>query len=56
MGFIDGKKSYLIAVATLGYVAFGMLSGHMSLDEGIKLALASGALATLRHGIEKVGK
>ncbi len=54
MNILNGKKSYLIAIATIVYAVAGVLLGNMSMDEAIKLVLASGALASLRHSVEKV--
>ena len=50
--FLKGKKSYIIAAGTLAYAGYGFYSGHMTKDEAIKLAIGSGALATLRHGLD----
>jgi hypothetical protein len=49
---ISGYKTYAIAIATLAYAVGGVATKHLTLDQAIQLVLASGAVASLRHGIE----
>lgn len=56
MGFINGKKSYLLAIATIVYAISGVVTNHLTFHEAVNLVIASGAIATLRHGIDSVKK
>jgi hypothetical protein len=53
MDKLNGYKTYAIAGATLLYAIGGAVSGHLTADQAIQLVLGSGAIASLRHGIEK---
>ena len=52
---LNGKKTYLVAGATLLYALVGFALGYQSPDEAMKLVMGSAAIAALRHGMEKKG-
>ena len=49
--FLEGKKTYLVALATLSYAVGGYFAGYLSFDQVIPLVLATLGLSGLRHGI-----
>ena len=49
---LDGKKSYIVAIATATFAILGVLLGQLEVKEGIELLLGSGALASLRNALE----
>jgi hypothetical protein len=51
--FLDGKKTYLVALAAIGYV-LGAHLGWWTLDDKILDALGFGGLITLRAGVKKL--
>ncbi len=52
MNKMNGKKSYIIAIATAVFAILGIVLGKMSLKEGLELLLGSGAVAALRNAME----
>lgn len=52
MDKVDGKKTYIIAVATAVFAVLGVVLGKMSVKEALELLLGSGALASLRNALE----
>ena len=49
--FLEGKKTYLIAVATLMYALGGWVAGYLDFNQVIPLVLGALGLSGLRHGI-----
>lgn len=49
---VDGKKTYIVAIATAVFAVLGVLLGKLEVKEAVELLLGSGALASLRHAIE----
>ena len=48
---LKGKKSYIIAIATVCYALGGAVAGYVSLDTAIPLILGALGLSGLRHSI-----
>lgn len=53
MDKFNNYKLYAVATATVLYAVTGVVTKHLTLDQGIQLVLASGAAASLRHAIQK---
>jgi len=51
LNFLQGKKTYIIVVATLCYAIGGVIAGYISLNECIALILGALGLAGLRAGV-----
>lgn len=51
--FLQGKKSYLLALALFAYAFGGYVTGHMNLQEAVGLIWGSGVVASLRAAIDK---
>ena len=51
---VNGKKSFMVALGLILTAVGGVLSGAMTLNEGIILALNGGAVAALRDAISKI--
>lgn len=49
--FLEGKKTYVVAVATVAYAIGGLVAGYLSFDQVIPLVLAALGLSGLRHGV-----
>lgn len=54
MGWLEGKKTYVVAVGVIVAAAVGFFTGEMSLQEAINSALVGLGLGTLRAGVAKV--
>lgn len=54
--FLKGKKSHLMGLAAVFYGVFGIVSGHLSPDDGVKIIWAGLTTAALRAGIAKAGE
>ena len=50
-GSFTGKKTYLVAVATIAYAIGGWVAGYLDLSQAIPLILGSLGLSGLRHGV-----
>lgn len=50
---LEGKKTYLIAAATILYGALGLALGHLNVDQAAELILGGSGLAALRAGLAK---
>ena len=48
--FFNGKKTYIVAIATLAYAAFGLISGNLDWNQAANLIFGAGGLAALRNG------
>lgn len=53
MDSLDGRKTYLVAGATVVFACLGLYLGELDAAKFGELLLAAAALAGLRHGIEK---
>lgn len=51
---LQGKKTYIVAVATICYALGGVVSGYLSFGEMMNLVFASLGLSGLRQGVEKL--
>lgn len=49
--FLEGKKTYVVAIATISYALGGWVAGYLTLDQVIPLILIALGLGGLRHGI-----
>lgn len=49
--FLEGKKTYLVAGATVLYALLGVLLGFMDQMQATELVLAALGLSSLRSGI-----
>lgn len=52
LNFLQGKKTYIVAVATVVFAVAGVIVGQLSIKEAIELVLGGGALASLRKALE----
>lgn len=50
---VSGKKTYLVAIATLLFAVTGVLLGKLEFKEAIELVLGALGIASLRHGMSK---
>ena len=50
--FLKGKRTYVVAVATVCYALGGMVAGYIELMTGINLILAALGLSGLRAGLQ----
>lgn len=49
--YLKGKKSYLIAGATVAVAVVAVLTGELTMLEGVTYLLGGGALAAVRDAI-----
>lgn len=49
----EGKKTYLVAAASLVYAGLGLYLGHMNADQAFQIVQTSVIGMTLRAGIAK---
>ena len=49
--FLEGKKTYVVAIATISYALGGWVAGYLSLDQVIPLILVALGMGGIRHGI-----
>jgi len=54
MKFVDGNKSYLVAVAAVLYGVYMGVWGDMSTMEAVNYVLGGGALAAVRSAMKKL--
>jgi len=54
MKFVDGNKSYLVAVAAVLYGVYMGVWGDMSTMEAVNHVLGGGALAAVRSAMKKL--
>lgn len=50
--FLQGKKTYLLALALFAYSIGGYASGNLTAEQAIKAVYESSVIAALRAGIE----
>lgn len=50
---LNGYKTYAIAILGVIYAVSGFLTGHMDANTALELIGSSGAIASLRHAIDK---
>jgi hypothetical protein len=50
---LQGKKTYLIAAATVSYALLGYLTGNLDFNQAATVALNGAGLASLRAGVAK---
>lgn len=50
-GWLKGKKTYLIGVATLLYVAFGYWQAFLPADQAIQMVSTALLAMGIRHGM-----
>ena len=53
---LNGKKTYLLAFATVAYAALGWWLGQTSLNDALQLALPVLGAAFLRHGVSTTAR
>lgn len=53
LSFLDGKKSYLVAIALVVYALTGIYTGQMTSDQAIQVILNGLGLGALRSAISK---
>ena len=53
---LQGKKTYIVAVATICYALGGAVAGFIEINQAIMLILGSGLFAGLRAGLPIVKK
>ncbi len=53
MTMFTGKKTYLVALATILYALTGVITGHMDSQTAIQMVLAALGMSALRNGISK---
>ena len=51
-GFFSGKKTYLVAGATVLFALLGLFTGNMDFNQVVTMILAALGASTLRHGIK----
>lgn len=51
--WIDGKKTYIMVIATVCYALGGAVAGYVPVEQAIMLILGALGLGGLRHGVEK---
>lgn len=52
--WLDGKKTYIVAVAGMGYAASGYFLGHIELQPAAELFMMYSGLGALRSGMAKI--
>ena len=55
MSMIDGYKSYLVALAAIGYGVYMGWSGEMPWADVVDYVLGGSALASVKSALNKVG-
>ena len=51
LDFLEGKKTYVVAVATVMYALGGWVAGYLEFNQIVPLILGALGLSGLRHGI-----
>lgn len=51
---LQGKKTYIVALAIVAYAVFGVYTGQLSQDQAVTLVLNGLGLGALRAGVSKV--
>lgn len=51
--FLEGKKSYIVAIALVVYAVTGVYTGNLSQDQAVTLVLNGLGLGALRAAIAK---
>ena len=54
IGVINGKKSYILAIALVLYAVGGVISGNLSIYDAIGILFGGGAVATIKHAVSKL--
>jgi hypothetical protein len=54
--WLQGKKTYLLAIALFAYAIGGYFSGHLTSAEVLGLLWSSGVVSSLRAAIGSLGK
>lgn len=54
MNKLKGKKTYLLAFATVCYAIGGVVSGYVSWEEAFNIFQTSGLAATIRAGVASI--
>ncbi|MGR3303794.1 MAG: hypothetical protein ACUZ8I_15015 [Candidatus Scalindua sp.] len=55
MEFLQGKKSYLVALAAVVWAVYNVWTGSMTVDVAVNYVLGGGALMSVKSALEKVG-
>ena len=50
---LAGKKTYIVAAATILYAALGYYTGNLDLNQALNAALNGAGLAALRAGVSR---
>lgn len=53
LNLTSGKKTYIVAIATLVFAVAGVFLGQLDVKEAIELVLGALGVASLRHGMSK---
>lgn len=56
MSWLNGKKTYIVAIVTICYALVSMWNGSMTPDVGIGLILGACGFGALRHGVSTSAK
>lgn len=51
--FLQGKKSYFVAAASIAYGVIGFLLGHLDANQATQFVFGGSGLAALRAGMKK---
>ncbi len=50
--WLKGKKTYIVAVATICYALSGVVAGYIPIDQAVMLILGALGLGALRNGVD----
>jgi hypothetical protein len=50
---LAGKKTYIVAAATILYAALGYYTGNLDFNQAVNVALNAAGLAALRAGVAR---
>jgi len=53
---LNGKKTYLVALATLLFAGLGWWLGRLEPNAALQLAVTAISAATIRHGVSTEGR
>lgn len=51
---LQGKKTYIVALALIAYAIFGVYTGQLSQDQAVQVVLNGLGLSALRASISKI--
>jgi hypothetical protein len=50
---LTGKKTYIVAAATIAYAVLGYYTGNLDFNRAVEVALNAAGLAALRAGVAR---